>query len=185
MKQLLGTAVLLLLTSLPAYAQASLGSSLNSGGGHHLPSYPVLSNSVTYSTGPSEFTPWRPGPIAISISLKSSIIGPSLPFTDINDSMVSTRRPLTRSVGVFAFAGKGSLSARRNPDAQRVVPKFPAPAAPFQFGTQDGRPRSSNSPSSGRWVYGRNCKQRYLVTMDLQRLCKLLLGAFCNLCRYR
>jgi hypothetical protein len=57
MKQLLGTAVLLLLTSLPAYAQASLGSSLNSGGGHHLPSYPVLSNSVTYSTGPSEFTP--------------------------------------------------------------------------------------------------------------------------------
>ena len=138
----------------------------------------VFANAVMvlHNARPSS-TPWRPGPIAISISLKSSIIGPSLPFTDINDSMVSTRRPLPRSVGVFAFAGKGSLSARRALDAERAVPKCSAPPASFRFGTRGGRPRNSNSPSSGRWVYGRNCKQRYLVTMNLQRLCKLGPGA--------
>ena len=139
----------------------------------------VFANAVMilHNARPSS-TPWRPGPIAISISLKSSIIGASPPFTDINDSMVSTRRPLTRSVGAFAFSGKGSLSAPRGLDVERVVPKCPAPAASFRFDTRGGRPRSSNSPSSGRWVYGRNCKQRYLVTMNLQRLCKLLLGFF-------
>jgi len=58
MKHLIGIAAMICLFSLPAHAQASIGGgALNAGSIHALPTYPLLSNSITYSAGSSDFTP--------------------------------------------------------------------------------------------------------------------------------